>query len=121
MARPYVSRDGEGEALWFLGNLVTLKSTGAQTRGKLTVAEFVNPPGFAPPLHRDRVAPVTKRPTGALDPGRNAVAGLPDAPLGVEPKQEERTEHEEDDQREDRRTVGPGQLEDDTEEQRPEP
>lgn len=52
MVRPYVCRDGEGEALWFLGNLVTLKTTGAQTRGKLTVAEFVNPPGFAPPPHR---------------------------------------------------------------------
>ena len=52
MARPYVSREDEGEALWFLGSLVTLKTTGAQTRGKLTVAEFVNPPGFAPPLHR---------------------------------------------------------------------
>jgi hypothetical protein len=45
MIRPYVSRDGEGEALWFLGNLVTLKTAGAQTRGGLTVAEFVNPPG----------------------------------------------------------------------------
>jgi uncharacterized cupin superfamily protein len=52
MTGPYLSHDGEGEALWFLGNLVTLKATGAQTRGKLTVAEFVNPPGFAPPLHR---------------------------------------------------------------------
>jgi mannose-6-phosphate isomerase-like protein (cupin superfamily) len=52
MASPYMSRDGDGEAFWFLGNLVTLKTTGAQTRGKLTVAEFVNPPGFAPPLHR---------------------------------------------------------------------
>lgn len=52
MTRPYVLRDGEGEALWFLGNLVTLKTTGAATHGRLTVAEFVNPPGFAPPLHR---------------------------------------------------------------------
>ncbi|MGD9530052.1 cupin domain-containing protein [Pseudonocardia sp.] len=43
---------GEGDALWFLGNLVTLKATGARTRGALTVAEFVNPAGFAPPLHR---------------------------------------------------------------------
>jgi uncharacterized cupin superfamily protein len=50
--RPYVRRDGEGDALWFLGNLVTVKATGAQTRGRLTVVEFVNPPGFAPPLHR---------------------------------------------------------------------
>ncbi|NNM46243.1 cupin domain-containing protein [Knoellia koreensis] len=51
-ASPYLLRPDEGEALWFLGNLVTLKVTGAQTRGALTVAEFLNPPGFAPPLHR---------------------------------------------------------------------
>ncbi|SEG76852.1 Cupin domain-containing protein [Thermomonospora echinospora] len=50
--RPYVRRDGEGEAFWFLGNLVTVKAAGAHTRGRLTVVEFVNPPGFAPPLHR---------------------------------------------------------------------
>lgn len=50
--RPYVCPDGGGDALWFLGNLVTLKATGAQTRGRLTVVEFLNPPGFAPPLHR---------------------------------------------------------------------
>ena len=51
-ARPFLRRDGEGEALWFLGSLVTVKATGAQTRDRLTVVEFVNPPGFAPPLHR---------------------------------------------------------------------
>ena len=50
--RPYVLRENEGESLWFLGNLVTLKATGAQTRGRITVAEFLNPAGFAPPLHR---------------------------------------------------------------------
>jgi mannose-6-phosphate isomerase-like protein (cupin superfamily) len=50
--RPYVLRSGEGEALWFLGNLVTVKAAAAQTRGALTVAEFLNPAGFAPPLHR---------------------------------------------------------------------
>jgi mannose-6-phosphate isomerase-like protein (cupin superfamily) len=49
---PYVLGADEGEALWFLGNLVTLKAAGAQTRGRLTVAEFLNPPGFAPPVHR---------------------------------------------------------------------
>jgi hypothetical protein len=42
-----VRRVGEGEALWFLGNLVTVKATGADTRERLTVVEFVNPPGFA--------------------------------------------------------------------------
>jgi len=52
LTRPYVRRQAEGGTLWFLGNLVTLKATGAETRGRITVAEFVNPPGFAPPLHR---------------------------------------------------------------------
>lgn len=52
---PYLLGPGEGEALWFLGNLVTLKATGAHTSGQLTVAEFVNPAGFAPPLHRHLV------------------------------------------------------------------
>jgi mannose-6-phosphate isomerase-like protein (cupin superfamily) len=54
-ARPYILREHDGEALWFLGNLVTVKATGAQTRGQLTIAEFLNPPGFAPPLHRHLV------------------------------------------------------------------
>jgi quercetin dioxygenase-like cupin family protein len=53
--RPYVLGNGEGEAQWFLGSLVTIKATGAQTGGRLTVVEFVNPPGFAPPLHRHLV------------------------------------------------------------------
>lgn len=51
---PYVLHDGEGEALWFLGNLVTVKAGGPTTAGRLTVVEFLNPPGFAPPLHRHR-------------------------------------------------------------------
>jgi mannose-6-phosphate isomerase-like protein (cupin superfamily) len=50
--QPYILRSGEGEALWFLGNLATVKATGAQTRGALTVVEFLHPAGFAPPLHR---------------------------------------------------------------------
>jgi hypothetical protein len=50
--RPYLRRETEGDTLWFLGNLVTFKATGAETRGRLTVAEFVNPAGFSPPLHR---------------------------------------------------------------------
>ncbi|MFC7548926.1 quercetin 2,3-dioxygenase [Plantactinospora sp. GCM10030261] len=51
-AHPYLLRPDEGDAHWFLGSLVTVKATGAQTAGRLTVVEFVNPPGFAPPLHR---------------------------------------------------------------------
>ncbi|HUZ53722.1 MAG TPA: cupin domain-containing protein [Streptosporangiaceae bacterium] len=50
--RPYIRHEADGETLWFLGNLVTLKATGSQTRGQLTIAEFVNPAGFAPPVHR---------------------------------------------------------------------
>ncbi len=53
--RPRLLRPDEGETLWFLGNLVTLKATGEDTGGRVTVAEFVNPPGFAPPLHRHTV------------------------------------------------------------------
>jgi mannose-6-phosphate isomerase-like protein (cupin superfamily) len=49
---PYVLQAHEGEAIWFSGNLVTIKAAGPQTRGRLTVAEFLNPAGFAPPLHR---------------------------------------------------------------------
>lgn len=50
--RPYVRGADEGEALWFLGSLVTVKASGQDTGGRLTVVEIVNPPGFAPPLHR---------------------------------------------------------------------
>jgi mannose-6-phosphate isomerase-like protein (cupin superfamily) len=54
-ARPYLLGPGEGQAWWFLGNLVTLKASAAQTRQHLTAVEFLNPPGFAPPLHRHLV------------------------------------------------------------------
>ncbi|HEX8864136.1 MAG TPA: quercetin 2,3-dioxygenase [Lentzea sp.] len=53
--RPCLIRAGEGEAVWFLGSLMTTKAGGAQTGGRLTVVEFLNPPGFAPPLHRHLV------------------------------------------------------------------
>jgi uncharacterized cupin superfamily protein len=49
---PYLSRQDEGEAWWFLGNLVTVKAAGDRTHGRVTVVEFLNPAGFAPPLHR---------------------------------------------------------------------
>lgn len=47
-----VLRPEQGTAYWFLGSLVTVKVAGDQTRGRLTVLDFLNPPGFAPPLHR---------------------------------------------------------------------
>ncbi len=49
---PYLLAPDEGEAWWFLGNLVTVKAAGPETSGSLTVAHVVNPPGFVPPLHR---------------------------------------------------------------------
>lgn len=51
-ARPYVRRDGDGDPLWFCGNLLTVKASGQQTGGRLSVVEFLNPPGFGTPLHR---------------------------------------------------------------------
>ncbi len=53
--RPRLLHTDEGDALWFLGNLVTVKATGADTGGRATVVEFLNPPGFGPPLHRHTV------------------------------------------------------------------
>ncbi len=50
--RPYTLGPEEGDAFAFLGSLFTVKTTGTQTGGAVSVAEFVNPPNFAPPLHR---------------------------------------------------------------------
>jgi mannose-6-phosphate isomerase-like protein (cupin superfamily) len=51
-ARPRVLHRDEGEALWFLGSLVTVKASAEDTGGRCSVVEFVNPAGFATPLHR---------------------------------------------------------------------
>jgi quercetin dioxygenase-like cupin family protein len=54
------SKDGqllapnEGEAVWFNGALVLIKSTSEQTSGRLSAVEFVCPKGFASPLHVHR-------------------------------------------------------------------
>jgi mannose-6-phosphate isomerase-like protein (cupin superfamily) len=50
--RPRILAADEGRALWFLGNLVTVKASSVDTGGRVSVVEFLNPPGFAPPLHR---------------------------------------------------------------------
>jgi mannose-6-phosphate isomerase-like protein (cupin superfamily) len=52
LSRPRLLRPDEGRALWFLDNLVTVKAGAEDTQGRVTVVEFLNPPGFAPPLHR---------------------------------------------------------------------
>jgi quercetin dioxygenase-like cupin family protein len=41
----------EGLSIWFLGTLMSLKATGAQTNGAFGLIEQVLPHGFAPPLH----------------------------------------------------------------------
>jgi quercetin dioxygenase-like cupin family protein len=41
----------EGEALWFLGQLVTIKSTSESTAGRVGVTETLAPRGSGSPLH----------------------------------------------------------------------
>src|SRR5687767_1590398 len=45
----------EGEAFWFLGNLMVVKAAGKHRNGSFTLIECVAPAGFAPPphIHRD--------------------------------------------------------------------
>ena len=50
----YALQADEGEALWFLGNLMTVKAGGNDTHGSFTLLEVVAPPGFAPPPHLHR-------------------------------------------------------------------
>jgi quercetin dioxygenase-like cupin family protein len=51
---PFALRRDEGEARWFLNTLTLIKSTGAATGGRLTVAESRAPRGPASPLHVHR-------------------------------------------------------------------
>ena len=55
LASPHVLGPGEGEHIWFLNNLVTVKVGAPQTGGNLTVIEFSAPAGFGPPMHRHDV------------------------------------------------------------------
>lgn len=47
----YVLGANEGDALWFFGSLATVKAGEADTGGGFTLVEFLNPPGFSPPVH----------------------------------------------------------------------
>ena len=42
---------GEGERLWFLGTLATIKVPGEATDGRLSLIEFLFPQHASPPLH----------------------------------------------------------------------
>jgi quercetin dioxygenase-like cupin family protein len=51
MTEPMAVRGGEGEARWWLGGLVVLRATAADTDGRLTVLDVTDPPGVEAPLH----------------------------------------------------------------------
>lgn len=51
---PIALRPGDGEALWFLGSLVTIKSSSESTNGRVSVLENYSPRGGGSPLHVHR-------------------------------------------------------------------
>jgi quercetin dioxygenase-like cupin family protein len=50
--RPFLLHEDEGDDYWFLNSLATVKAPSSITRGHWSLVEFLNPPGFATPLHR---------------------------------------------------------------------
>jgi quercetin dioxygenase-like cupin family protein len=48
---PIALREGEGEALWFFGGLVTIKSSSETTGSRVGVTENLSPRGAGSPLH----------------------------------------------------------------------
>ena len=50
-SRTFAHEPGEGEALWWIGMLATIKATAEQTGGQYTLLEILAPEGFASPLH----------------------------------------------------------------------
>lgn len=51
---PIALQPGEGEPLWFLGTLVTIKASGETTNGRVAVIDHLAPRGFGSPLHVHR-------------------------------------------------------------------
>ena len=49
--RPRALAPSAGEAIWFLGHLVTVKTAGEETGGAFSVTEHHPPAGFGPPPH----------------------------------------------------------------------
>ena len=45
------SGSGEGEQLWFLGTLATIKVPGEASEGRFALIEFLFPRHASPPLH----------------------------------------------------------------------
>ena len=51
LADPMALQTGEGEALWFLGALATVKASSDATGGRVTILELLAPRGHGSPLH----------------------------------------------------------------------
>lgn len=51
---PIVAGPSDGEAFWFFGQLVTIKSAGESTGGRVAVTETLAPRGTGSPLHVHR-------------------------------------------------------------------
>ncbi len=51
---PIAHGPGEGDAYWFFGGLVTIKSSGDATAGRVNVTENLMPRGAGSPLHVHR-------------------------------------------------------------------
>jgi quercetin dioxygenase-like cupin family protein len=49
--RTFAHEPGEGEALWWLGMLATIKATGEQTGGRYSLVEVLAPDGYGSVLH----------------------------------------------------------------------
>src|SRR5215210_4405149 len=50
-SEPYVLPPGEGEAIWYRGSLMTVKTGAGQTGGSFTLIEHAMPAGFQAPPH----------------------------------------------------------------------
>src|SRR5215468_7575500 len=50
-APPSFRAPGEGQAVWFLDNHMTIKATASSTGGAFGLLESFIAPGFSPPLH----------------------------------------------------------------------
>jgi mannose-6-phosphate isomerase-like protein (cupin superfamily) len=50
-AAALMARPGEGQAIWFLTNRMTIKATAESTGGAFGLVESLIAPGFSPPLH----------------------------------------------------------------------
>jgi quercetin dioxygenase-like cupin family protein len=48
---PIALKPGEGEAIWFLGVLATIKASAEKTDGRMAVIEHLAPQGSGSPLH----------------------------------------------------------------------